>query len=90
MRIEDKDPTAVKDLSWDWEEWLDGDTIVASTWAVEPAGELTVLGSDFTSTTSTVWLTGGTLLSSYRVTNTITTAAGRIEPLTMTINLVKT
>ena len=61
----------------DWTTWLDGDTITASTFTVD-AG-MTEAASANTTTTATVWLSGGTLGNSYTIKNHITTTAGRIE-----------
>jgi hypothetical protein len=70
-----KDPNAKLDYRIDWSAWLETDTIVTSTWAV-PDG-LTKVSDSHTTTTSTVWLSGGTLEASYTVVNHIVTAAGR-------------
>jgi hypothetical protein len=74
-----KDPNAHLDYERDWTPWLaaDEDTIVTSTWIV-PAG-MTMTSESHTTTTATVWLSGGTVGESYTVVNRITTAAGRID-----------
>lgn len=73
------DPDDYLDFGFDYTAWLDGDTITASTWAIEP--------NDNTLTTSnptfdpagktTIWLADGTPGVVYKVVNHITTAAGR-------------
>lgn len=71
----DKDPDAVLDYQIDWATWLSGDTISTSTWIV-PAG--IVKDSDsFTTTATTIWLSGGTAGDRYNITNRIVTAGGR-------------
>ena len=82
-----KDPDAKLDYKVDWEEWLDGDTISASTWTV-PTG-LTQVSASFSTTTATVWLSGGTAGGSYQVVNRVTTAAGRIDDRTITIRVLE-
>jgi hypothetical protein len=82
-----KDPNAVLDFTIDWESWLDGDTISASTWT--PEAGITVDSDTDTDTTTTVWLSGGTAGQSYRVTNHITTAAGREEDRTLIIKVLQ-
>ena len=72
-----KDPNATKDYGIDWASFLAGDTIQSSTWIV-PAG-LTSSNPSNTSTTTTVWLAGGTLGETYTVTNRVVTAGGRTE-----------
>lgn len=74
-----KDPGAVLDFSFDWTKWLAplSDIITASVWVVEPTGSLVVTINSFSNTITTVWLDGGIAGTDYRVTNKITTNAGR-------------
>lgn len=70
-----KDPDEVKDYVVDWTERLAEDTIVTSTWIV-PDG--IVKDSDTNTTTSTtIWLSGGTLGDTYELVNRVETAGGR-------------
>jgi hypothetical protein len=80
-----KDPDARLDYMVDWTSWLGEDTIANSEWVV-PDG-ITYEADTFTSTTATVWLSGGSLGSSYDVVNRITTVAGRIDDRTITIKI---
>lgn len=78
MALFEKDPIANLDYERDWSVWLKaGDTILTSTWTV-PAG-LTKTDESNTATIATVWLSGGTVGSSYQVTNRIVTAQGRTD-----------
>lgn len=73
-----KDPADVLDYTFDWGTyaWLvTGDTIATSTWSV-PAG-LTEVTNTKTTTTTTIWLSGGTSGTQYTLRNTITTTGGR-------------
>lgn len=83
-----KDPQETLDYSVDWNRsesgaasgtgrLVDGETISASTWDV-PAGltQASPAPSN-TATTTTIWLSGGTLLEHYDVTNHVTTSQGR-------------
>lgn len=80
----EKDPLATLDYTVDWSDWLDaGDTIDTSTWTID-AGITSSLESN-TTTTATVWLSGGVSGTSYNVVNIITTTLGRIQPRTLTI-----
>ena len=73
-----KDPDATLDYTVDWSDWLDpNDTISASAWSV-PSG-LTQVSASYTTTSATIWLSGGTAGSRYAVVNRISTAAGRTE-----------
>ena len=78
-----KDPDSVLDYTVNWLTWLDGDTISASTWTV-PSG-LTKDSDTFGDSTTTVWLSGGTVGKEYSIVNHITTAAGREEDQTLII-----
>lgn len=75
LRWDDKDPDEILDYQLDWSEELDTDTISTSTWIV-PTG-LTEETDSNSTTTTTVWLSGGTIGQVYTLTNRITTAGGR-------------
>lgn len=79
----DKDPDANLDYVIDWADWLDGDTItdatITSENAVDDPGDITIEDFDFTTTTTTAWLSGGTLSHSYLLTIHVTTAQDREE-----------
>ena len=79
-----KDPDAVLDYKMDWSDWLGEDTISASSWAVDNAN-ITIDSDTHTTTDTTVWLSGGEAKKSYRVTNSIETAAGRKNDRSFTI-----
>lgn len=73
------DPTAVLDYAINWASWplQTGETITASTWTVPAGITQTTPAPSFTSTTTTIWLTGGTIGATYRLTNHVTTSGGR-------------
>lgn len=92
LRRVTKAPAARLDYGWDWlvpgDEWLlAGDTIIASSWAITPTGSLTIDDDEHTDTVTIVWLTGGLEDLTYLATNTITTAAGRIDERTLTVQV---
>jgi len=70
-----KDPQEVLDYQVNWSDWLDTDTISTSAFVVQTG--ITKDSSSNTTTTATVWLSGGTNGSRYVITNTITTSDGR-------------
>lgn len=76
-----KDPDATLDYGINWSAWLAGDVITSSSWS-EPEG-IEVDSNTHDDTTTTVWVSGGTLGKIYRLTNTIITAAGRKEDRTI-------
>lgn len=80
-----KDPDAFLDYGRNWASWLGDDTIVASDWIV-PDG-ITEETASFTTTTTTIWLSGGTVGETYDLTNRITTADGRIDDRTFSIKI---
>ena len=83
-----KDPQAMLDYQVDWSSWLAvGETITVSAWTGTTG--LTV-GSgaqapSHTTTSATIWLSGGTLGQTYLVVNEITTSAGRVDDRTIGI-----
>ena len=81
-----QDPSDNLDYTFDWTDWLAGDTIVTSSWVVT-AG-LTEGANVNTTTSATVWLSGGTAGTSYVATNTIITAAARTANRSFNIDVV--
>ena len=80
-----KSSTAVLDYGFDWADWLVSETISTSTWSV-PSG-ITKDSDSNTTTTSTIWLSGGTLGNVYTITNTIATSASRTDTRAFLIQL---
>lgn len=78
-----KDPNSILDYGFDWEDWLNGDTISSSSWVV-PTG-ITKVTDTFTTTTAVVWLSGGSLGSTYTISNRIVTAGNRTEDRSLII-----
>lgn len=70
-----KTPSDVLDYRVDWSTWLGTDTITSSSWSI-PSPLVTVL-SQYTTTSTTVFLTGGSDGITYLVSNTINTTGGR-------------
>ena len=70
-----KDPSAILDYEIDWSDWLEtnSDTISTSTWTV-PSG-ITKTADTKTTTTTTIWLSGGTDGNTYECVNRIVTSA---------------
>jgi hypothetical protein len=88
-----KDPDAVLDYSIDWgAEYLDdGELLAASEWSVDPdeSGGVSVVGSDFDASTSSVKAAGGVAGRLYRLANKVTTASGRIDERSIVIRVEK-
>ena len=82
-----KTPDAVTLHGFNWATWLGTDTIASSSWAVEDTGDITIDSHSNDTTTTAVWLTGGTLGTRYEVTNTIVTAAGATEERTLKVSM---
>ncbi|OYN81786.1 hypothetical protein [Mycolicibacterium sphagni] len=86
-----KDPNARLDFGVDWGgALLGGDVIVSSTWIISETndGILVIDDDSFTATRATVWLTGGAVGFTYKVTNRIVTAAGRIDDWTLRVKIL--
>lgn len=71
----EKDPDATIDIPFNWALDLDGDTISTSQFLL-PDG-LTSVSTSNTTTTATIFVSGGAEGRVYRVTNRVTTAGGR-------------
>ena len=76
-----KDPDDVLDYQINWATWLGSDTISTSIWTA--AAGITVNSETETTTTATVWISGGTLGEVAQATNRITTAGGRTKDQTL-------
>lgn len=76
-----QDSNAVLDYVVDWSAWLVGDTISTSTFTADTG--LTVGTTSHTTTTATVWISGGTTGQKYNVVNRITTVGGRTNDHTL-------
>ncbi len=87
-QIHKKDPDATKDYQINWATWLGTDTIGTSTWTV-PTG-ITKVTDTNTTTTTTIWLSGGTNLIDYELTNKIVSANGRTEEDTIVVKVRQT
>jgi hypothetical protein len=80
------DPSAVLDYTVDWAAWLaTSETISASTWVVAAGITQTTPAPSFTTTTTTIWLTGGTVGTEYTITNHVTTNQGRQDDRSFTV-----
>jgi hypothetical protein len=79
-----KDPDAVLDYGFDWSDWLAvGETIATSTWTF-PAG-ITQDSANNSTTSTGVWVSGGTVGQTYEIVNHIITSAGRKDDRTLMI-----
>lgn len=83
-----KDPSAYLDYGVDWSDWLAqyNDTLAESTWSAPEA--LTLDNDIHTDTATLVWVSGGVVGERYRLTNRITTTAGRVEERSIEIVMV--
>ena len=78
MKPYEKDPEAVLDYLVDWATYLaTSETISTSTFTV-PSG-ITKDSESNTTTTSTVWLSGGSVDTTYFIECKITTSASRTD-----------
>lgn len=80
-----KDPQSNLDYGFDWSLWLGVDTIASVVWTIETG--ITQTNATNTTTTATVWLSGGEAGTEYTITCRITTAAGRIDERSMAIRV---
>ena len=84
-----KDANASLDYTINWADWLaSGDSLSESTWLVDgPDSGLSLDASGNTSTTTTIWLSGGTSTYIYTVTNRVTSACGRIDDKSIRVTI---
>lgn len=80
-----KDPDAIKDFEIDWSSYLGSDTISTSAWTV--AAGITEDSDTKTTTTTTIFLSGGTAGQIYELVNRITTAGARTEDASIFIEV---
>lgn len=81
-----KDPDDVLDFELDWSSWLGtSETINTSTWTV--ATGITKDSDTNTTTTATIWLSGGTHGTAYQLTNRIVTNQGRTKDQSIYISV---
>ena len=82
-----KDPNAVLDYVLDWgENYLaTGETISSVVWTV--ATGITKDSDSKTDTTTTIWLSGGTALTSYTIACKIVTNQSRTDERTFTVQV---
>lgn len=88
LRAFRKDPQAKLDYSIDWGTlgWLvGGDTLSSASWTV-PSG-LTKVSETNSTTSATVWLSGGTDGTDYDITCHVVTVAGREDDRTLRIQV---
>lgn len=83
-----KFPLEVKEVTLDWSSFVGSDTISTSSWSV-PSG-ITNAGDTNNTTSTTIYLSGGTSGNQYAITNTITlTIDGAIStPRTVLVEVI--
>lgn len=78
LQIIRKDPDAKLDYGFDWSDWLaSGEILSVSVWVV--ASGLTEVSTHRADTSTLIWLSGGTVGKTYRVSNMVTTSDDRID-----------
>lgn len=75
--------SSILNIGLDWSKWLKTDTISTSEWYAAP--EITLTRKQNTSTVTACYVTGGVLGKTYRITNQITTADGKVDSRYITI-----
>lgn len=81
----EKDPDSTVDYPFNWVPVLDGDTISTSTFLL-PDG-LTSVSTGNTTSSATIFVSGGSAGRIYRITNRITTAGGRTFDKTIRVKV---
>lgn len=86
--IIDKAPNAVLDYLMQWTDWLAAGETISGNVVTTDTG-IVAAPVTATSTTVTVWLSGGTTKVTYLVTIRITTSAGRTDERSFRVNVIK-
>lgn len=92
MRVFVKDPAALVDYEVEWGDWLAAnETLTASSWSVEPveAGGLAVAMQSGIGSARRASVSGGVRGHLYRLTNHITTSAGRTDERSLAIRIAE-
>jgi hypothetical protein len=88
-----KDPEAVLDYAIDWgAQYLDeGDLLADSSWSVEPdePGGVSIAGSGFGDSISTVQAASGLAGRLYRLANRVVTQSGRTDERSIVLRVEK-
>jgi hypothetical protein len=75
----DHSPLASLDYGFNWDLWLTSpETIVDNTWTVSP-NTIELNNLQITGNTTSVYAIGGVINTIYKLTNTITTSADRVD-----------
>jgi hypothetical protein len=78
-------PSAVLDYGFDWSHWLNaGETIVNSVWVVDIG--LTANNPQNVAGVTSTFISGGVIGNVYKVSNTITTSASRVDTRTFSLS----
>src|SRR5512135_2068022 len=83
-----KDPDDVDNWGIDWSKELDpGETLIDSQWLFDDAADalLTILLDTRGSTSTVLWLSGGTIGKLYKITNRVTTSSSPARVLNHTL-----
>jgi hypothetical protein len=91
-QVQIKSPGSIFDLSFDWDAdsvLSASETISTSSWAVSPTGEMTTSSPAIDNDTkqTSVMVTAGNDRTTYRLTNTIATSAGRTHERMITVRV---
>lgn len=83
----EQDKDAFVDYAFDWHDWLVGDDIIVdSQWSADEG--ITLSGASLKNPVTTIWVQGGEVGRWYLVTNTVTSAAGRIDQRTFRLKVI--
>ena len=82
-----QDPDEVLDYTLDWSDWLPNGDVITSATATGEAGLTVGATVSFTTTTTTVWLSGGTAGSEYDVSVHVVTTGGREGDRSITLQI---
>lgn len=82
-----QDPDEVLDYTVDWSDWLPAGDVITSATATGESGLTVGATVSYTTTTTTVWLSGGAAGSEYDVSVHVVTAGGREGDRSITLQI---
>lgn len=81
-----KTSAEILDYTVSWVDFLSTDTIATSAWVLDQG--ITDVSDSNTTTTTTIFVSGGAVDKTYTLTNTITTAGGRTAVRSFLLSII--
>jgi hypothetical protein len=80
-----QDPDDLLPATIDWSEFLGAETLTSSQWTAEEG--VTISSPTRDDTTTTVWISGGTIGQTFKITNSIVTSGAREKDFSFNVRM---